>query len=116
MTVVRENPPGAVVRENPPLRGNRSRLSDALFDAATTPGEWCRLETYAPGARRPEDTAATMASALRHGRRATRRPAGTWEFRSGPVDPKSKGFNPAKPFGVWGRFFPPTSTPTGDTP
>lgn len=60
------------------------------------PGEWVRIATY-----ETRGTADTVASDLRRFRRTKRRPAGTFEFRSGQV---ADGTD----FGVWARYEPGT--------
>jgi hypothetical protein len=97
-----DEPPGAdytlVVGDEPAARLTRTEQN--LWEVAKTPGEKVRIAAYGS-----PHTVQTMASQLRHNKRATHRPEGTWTFWSGPI----KG-EPDR-FGVWAMFTPPGETP-----
>ncbi len=95
-----------VVWEQPPA-SRSGRLVDGLIILATTPGQTGRISTYPSRA-----TAHATATALRRKDTARHRPPGEWEFFAGKVDPGAEDYNPAKPYGVWARLVPDTSTDT----
>ncbi len=83
--------------EEPPASARGAQhgpVLDNLRRAADVAGQWTRVATYAS-----RSSATSVAHDLRSGRKGKRRPPGTWEFKSGPVDNTDR-------FGVWARFTP----------
>lgn len=60
---------------------NRSALTDAMENAACSPGTWVPIRTY-----RSKRSAESMTSQLRSSRAARYRADGTWEFRFASLD------------------------------
>lgn len=79
------------------LRDNLVALSEAPpgSGGATPPSRTARIVVY--GA---DNTARSTATALRQGRKLPNRPAGTWEFTTGPTDDGR--------FGIWATYTPPS--------
>lgn len=90
--------PGGPRRPLSPLMQALARL------AKEHPGQEARVAEYSSA-----DSARVAHYKLVTGDRAWRRPAGTWEFKHGPI---IEGDKPTGKFGVWATFTPPENGST----